>query len=405
MASPVAYDAATLPKVLSDPLAMTLTQVLALPGEKGKYEGRVTALPARAETFLFEEHRENRFRAFLQRNPQAPLVFIIPGTAGNSNSSVAHFIAEKMFRLGYHAVTLDNPFSWTFAVSGSESAVPGYAPHDAEDLYRVMRLAEARLRAERGVSPASYGLVGYSLGALQSVFLKKIDDREGRFSFEKTLLIHPPLDLLHALSVIDGFYDEGHRLSAGAQSALMGRIAAFAEKYLTGGRTLDLQDTATLDRVFSELRLTQREIKYLIGQNFREGLRDVIFSSQQVRDLGILKKKVTRFQRNDRMAEAKAFSFLRYVDLFILPTLKLDRKFEWDRQDLNHATSLYQFEDYLRTEKDVFVLHAKDDFILNSNDAAWIQDVFGDRAQVLPFGGHGGTMVLPQFTSYLKEIF
>ena len=142
---------------------------------------------------------------------------------------------------------------------------------------------------------------------------------------------------------------------------------------------------------------------FLIGQTFRESLRDVIFASQQVQDRGVLKSRVSKSYRNARMTEALSFSFQRYAKTFILPSLKT--RGGGSLEELNRKSSLYQFGDYLANQPGIFVIHSRDDFILKSGDIEWMQAQFGSRAIILPYGGHCGLINFPQFSDSLKTIF
>ncbi|WP_413290857.1 hypothetical protein [Bdellovibrio sp. HCB337] len=390
-------------KVLANPLAMTITQTLVSPKEDEATRGKLVVFPDRPKVFLFEKESDLHFTYQLQKNKKAPLVFVIPGTGGTSEASGALFLAEKLYSLGYHTVTMDDAFSWTFAVSGSRSGLPGYTPRDAEDLYGALQKVSQKLSEEKKLEPETFSLVGYSLGGLQSVFMHRLDQTEKAFNFRRVLVIDPPLDLMHAVKSLDHLYDLGNKLGRGRKITVFNRVAEVGGRYMN--EDADFTDPALLQEAFNELNFDEKDLAYLIGGSFRDSLRDVIFASQQVNDLKILKSPVSRYKRNQRYDESSQYSFMQYMNSFVYPNVRQQKGPDYTIEDLNKEVSFYQFGKHVQTHKNIFMVHTADDFILKAGDIAWIQDKFQNRAVIFPFGGHCGAMNFPQFSEYLAEVF
>lgn len=389
--------------VLTNPLAMTITQTLVSPKEDNASRSKVTVFPDRPKIYIFEKESDLHFTFQLQDDKNAPLIFIIPGTGGTSEASGALFLSEQLHKQGYHTVTIDDAFSWTFAVSGSRSGLPGYTPRDSEDLYSALQKVSVKLIENKKIQPRSYSLVGYSLGGLQSIFMHRLDQSEKHFNFHRVMLIDPPMDLMHAVTSLDHLYDVGNELTRGRKITVFNRVAQVGGKYLNEGA--DFTDPSFLQTAFNELSFDDKDLAYLIGGSFRDSLREVIFASQQVTDMGILKSPVSRFQRNDRYDEAGTYSFLQYMKSFVYPSVLKQKSPGYTIEDLNKEVSFYQFGKYVQTHDNIFIVHTADDFILKEGDIAWIQDKFRDRAMIFPVGGHCGAMNFPQFTEHLKNVF
>jgi predicted alpha/beta-fold hydrolase len=347
-----------------------------------------------------EKNGNLRFTYALQANRQAPLVFVIPGTGGNAKSGSAHFIAEKLYALGYQTVVLDDPFSWNFAVAGSQSALPGFLPNDARDMYQALQAITAKLRAEKNVQPKSYSLVGSSLGALATLFVNKIDQK---FHFEKIVLINPPLDMVYAVNQLDRLYDVGQTLSPKRQGQIFSDVINEASVLMADVN--NMHDRGFMQKAFEQLNLNNADMSYLIGWSFRNSLRDVIFASQQVRDLGILKSPVSRTHRNARYDEARSFSFNDYLKLFVFVDIKKTKSPTYSLEDMNAEASIYQFAGVIKNNPNIFVIHSKDDFLLKAGDLQWLQTQFGPRATLFPYGGHMGSLNFSEFADRLKTIF
>ncbi|MBS1969385.1 MAG: hypothetical protein JSU04_03720 [Bdellovibrionales bacterium] len=389
--------------VLANPLAMTVTQTLASPKDDRSKRATISLIPERRQTFLFEKDSDLKFTYRVQKDATAPLVFIVPGTGGVAESAGALFLAEQLYDLGYQTVTVDDGFSWRFALSASKTGLPGFTPADSQDLYKALRAVNSKLQTEKKIQPRSYSLVGYSLGALQAVFMHRLDQTEKAFNFERVLMIDPPMDLMQAVNSLDNLYNIGNTLSDNRKLFVFNRVIDVGGKYLSAHA--DFTDPNLLQQAFGELGFDSKDLAYLIGGSFRDSLRDVIFASQQIHDLKILKMPVTRYHRNARYDEARQFSFKQYMSQFLYPQVKKQKGSGYSIDKMNKESSFYQFGEYVQTHKNLFIVHTADDFILKSGDIDWIRSKFGDRAVIFPFGGHCGAMNFPAFAEYLKSVF
>lgn len=388
---------------LENPLAMTASAALIRPKNEAAKEARIQILANRQDIPLMEDYAEAGFTYLLQKKPTAPLVFVIPGTGGSFRSSTSGYIGEKLFQQGYSVITVDNPFHWRFVVAASPSAFPGFPPQDAKDLYRVLSKIRRYLKDEKELRPSSFSLVGYSFGGLQSLFLKKLDDEQKIFNFAKILIINPPVDLLYGVQALDSLFVRGDALSAGQKSQNMAKLLDVGSKVLTSAERNNAK--VNLGATFKQLGYSNDDFAHLIATNFRQSLRDVIFASQQIHDIGILKAKATRFKRNARYEEAGHISFSTYMTRFVLPYFQPQNGDIFSLEDLNRESSLYQFADVIRHSEGLFLVHAQDDFLLKAGDVQWLKENFGPRAVIFPYGGHCGGIAFPQFGDVLKQVF
>lgn len=394
----------SLPAVIKNPLAMTISSVLIQPStEDQSVKDTVTIWPKRSQTPLLERAGKARFSYRLQKSKTAPVIFIVPGVGGDYRASSALYLAEKLYGLGYSTITLDSPFSWFFAVSGSEKALPGFNATDAQDLYRVMLKVKAKLVARHRIAPRSFAVTGYSLGALHALFVKNIDNTEKQFGFNKVLLINPPMDMLHAVRSLDGMFARGQRLSQARKDFVFGRLidvggdALMSKKPLGGAEGLQV--------LFDRLKFNNSDLAYVISLTFRGSLRDTIFASQQVNDLGLLKHRATKYRMNARLDEAGRISFIDYMNRAVFPAVKSQKAADYTLENLNQESSIYQFAEMIREDQGIFLSHSQDDFLMAAGDAEWAKETFGPRAVIFPYGGHCGAIAFPQFNGFLQKIF
>ncbi|MNL33224.1 hypothetical protein D3C87_1551210 [compost metagenome] len=167
----------------------------------------------------------------------------------------------------------------------------------------------------------------------------------------------------------------------------------------------DFKDPKFVQKVYDEFRPSNQEMAYLIGQSFRETIRDVVFASQQVNDLGVLKIRATRNRQNARWDEAMTVSFGDYIGKFLYPQLVKSHDTDYTIEDLNEESSIYQFGETIKSSNNIYLITSEDDLIIQRQDIAWFKDHFGDRALIFPYGGHCGAMNFPQFQKQLQAIF
>jgi hypothetical protein len=261
----------------------------------------------------------------------------------------------------------------------------------------------AKLKREEEIRPRNYSLVGYSLGALQSLFMQRLDETQQNFSFKKVLLINPPANLLYAVQRLDALAAVDEAMSAKQKKVVYFRLRNVVDRVLE--QKQNYRDPQVLQSIFEQTRLNNTEMAYLIGSSFRDSLRDLVFASQQVRDLKILKIRATEFLQNDRYNEARKISFTRYMQEFIFPGLQKVKGPSYSVEDLNNEASIYQFADFIKQHQNVFLIHNQDDLIIQKSDIPWFQEQFQERALIFPFGGHCGEFAFPQFSEYLNALF
>ncbi len=326
---------------------------------------------------------KSRFRyGILKQNHAAPLVFVIPGTGGLASSNLSLTYAEQLYRLGYHVVTLANPFSWQFALSASRTGLVGYPPDDAEDLYQAMMQLDQHLKAQEKMKITNYGLVAYSLGGLVSAFVGKLDTEKHYFNFKRIVLINPPLNLDYGIDQIDALYAAGDSYTRKQKDLIMGYAINIGGDIM--GRPVDSSYYLGLE---SMLRMNQTELKFLVGNSFREALTDVIFTSQQIRDLGILHTPAGK--RSKRMNEIRQISFRNYVNAFLLPQMS-KRHGGASNEELMAAADMRSLREYFHRSTSVYLMHNENDFLYHESQLAFIQRNFGPRAFLYPLGGHMG---------------
>ncbi len=378
---------------LQNPLLATLAAVSY--GTSVKYTKLALEIrPDRSQIRLVEGKHKIKLALFKQSR-KAPLVFVISGLGGHGLSGASLLLAEGLYKKGYHVVTLPNPFSWQYVLGVSETATPGYMPSDSVEYYNFMKKVTSYIVKNEKVEVSSFSLVGYSLGGLLSVFLNQQDDLQHYFQFQKTVLLNPAIDLQYGFEVLDSYYREGSKLSylqkANAFSTVVDLSIELANAPFS---------ESTFKTAFPKLsHLSQLDLKWLIGDNFRSSLRDVIYVSQQIHNTGILKTKASEFSQNARQKEAEGFSFDDYINKILPLTMKNTQS-----DNLVLQSGLHSLEDYIQENSKIYIFANQDDPIVSVIDIDFLKGKLTKRLTLYPSGGHMGNLWWPQNKQDLNKV-
>jgi len=319
------------------------------------------------------------YKVWMQKYP-APLVIILPGLGGNYANLAPSVLAETVFRQNMSAVLISSSFNWEFVLNASSSGVPGFTPFDAQDVYRALQIIinDATNRYHRA-QPTQLMLLGFSLGALNALYIADIDQREQRLGLSRILAINPPVNLVYALQQLDQFYSIWTNWSAAELEQRKNKAVAIYnatfDKYAPKGSNS------------YELPIDDEEAKFAIGYTFRRALSETIKSIHSRTNFGILstpyKSSKTRFLDK----EIERYGYYDYVMTFVRHAYPS----QWnDVRDLNNRASLWAIQSTLASDPRLLVLHTRNDFLLSDFDRDWLASVLGDRILFFQEGGHLG---------------
>ncbi len=337
---------------------------------------------------------------------RAPLIFLNVGLGGESDSDQSNFLASLLQNQGYHVVVLGSTFRDDFAAVASSSSYVGQARIDAYDLYTKMVSIKGSLQ-NQGVQVSHWGLSGYSFGALVAAFMTQLDDREKYFNFDKIVLVNPPVDLLYSMQQLDQYYSEFASQGAGDKAKLALRYAQYRSEMSKG--------TFEPNRHLQTIRkvgLRRQDLRALVGKAFRDTLKDVVFFSQQVVDVGILPLS---HSKNRKRLSAR-YGYYDYVSKFMarfyLETHEgrqtwnkfYGQQHAYSLQLLNRHNSLYGIESTLRNNGRLVLFHNDDDFLVRSEDIQFLRRSLGSRLRLFRKGGHLGNLWFRPFqVEYVRQ--
>ena len=358
-------------------------------------------LPGRNAIPLLEGKGRLRVRFQPQAGRLAPLVFLIPGFGGSAYTGSARYVAQMLKDRGFHVVTLPSPFSWNFALAASRGGFPGFTERDSEDLYVAMQAVLRHIRKNYPIAIGRIGLIGFSHGALHAGFLSKLDAERNDIGFDTTLLVNPPVNLVTALHRIDELADLEQRY----RPAERDRLEAYAFGVGKAALARNIDDPDYFANWDQRLRLGEEPLRYLIGKALRIPVGDMLYVIELMRHPGILTTPVSWDYRSARFAEAGRYDLLDYVRRVLAPRLHGAKARSKSFEQVAYEGSLLALAPALKANPRVYLMHNADDFLVSPEDLKFLEETFGDRARIYPYGGHLGNLWFPRNRTDLLALF
>ncbi len=397
-------DGAASPFPYDDPFYSTLTFALLKADDRAPIsyiDLPLRPLPERDQVPFYGASRNKvKVRLWPAAQSSAPLVVIVPGVGSDAGAGYSDFLAGKLHKQGQHVLVLPSPFHFTFALAASRSGFPGLTREDALDLYALTKLAMKAGEA-RGLNFTRTSVLGFSMGALEAGFLAVLD-RQNRqapqIGFQRVLLVNPPVDPLFSIDALDRLSKAGDHIPEAQKKQLHQRALEFGMDALHR----DINQPGYFANLPARFPTTLEERQYLIGSNMRNFLPSLIFTTQQVLDLGVFHAPQDEFDSVPRLREAEQFSIGDYIEKFLIPGLIRHRGgISLDPAELERGGKLSGIANELHGDARVFVLHNADDFIVNQEQLDTLKSIFGERLRMNPHGGHLGNLWSPEVLDFI----
>jgi ABC-type transporter lipoprotein component MlaA/pimeloyl-ACP methyl ester carboxylesterase len=340
------------------------------------------------KVFISSTGEKLPYSLWLQRNP-APVVFILPGLAGHRLESSAMVLAESAYNEGFSAVTISSAFNWEFMQSASTSPVPGYAPRDVSDINEALAAVSRDLHERYPGRFTGSALMGVSMGAFHTLLLAASEGKakgDSGLQFDRYIAINPPVDLMYGMQRLDAFFNAPLAWPPDEREARM-------KEALRKGVQLARDD----HKPRTEPIFSSSEAQFLIGLRYRLSLRDIIHSSQRRNNMGVIRASLGTFNRGEAYDEIAQYSFLRYFESFVVPSIQTRKRGGVDREQVRRAGDLKSFQDGLGSNPKIRVFTNENDFLLSAEDRTWLKETFADgRSDISPKGGHLGNLYQPE---------
>jgi ABC-type transporter lipoprotein component MlaA/pimeloyl-ACP methyl ester carboxylesterase len=330
--------------------------------------------------------RKLKFTVWLQPT-NAPVVYILPGLGSHRLALPALALAELVYKNGFSAVCISSAFNSEFMEHASTAAMPAYLPVDGHDVHVALTIIDHRLRALFPDRLGEKALMGYSMGAFDSLFIAATEptNKPSLIQFDRFVAINTPVRMAQGISKLDEFYEAP--LGWRATNRVDNIENTFLKVAALSKSTLTPQTSLPFDAI---------ESKFLIGLNFRLILRDVIFSSQRRVSQGVLQHPIWNFRREPAYREILRYSYEDYFKKFAIPYYQKIGIASPAAEALEKADDLRTYSAALRANPNIRVIVNQNDFLLADEDLEWLRATFApEQLTMFQKGGHLGNLFNP----------
>ncbi len=389
---------------LKDSYLSTLIPAFARVQERNPRYFSLKIIKSRDDVPVFGKRNELVYSFLHHSGQNKPLVVVIPGLGSLPTSSLMRAVAENLWRQGNHVLVISSPFSWNFALCASHFGLPGHLPNDLIDIKRVIDEGINHLSSQVHVRFTEVNLIGFSLGAFYAAWLSQHDFQTEK-TFNKTVLINPPIKMEHSLKLIDQYFEFSLLLQQrepNYQDRVMGNLLSEGEKLL--GEVYNEKYYQIVGEMLLNQKLRSTDYKWLIGNIFRENLAKLVNVSQAIENRGVLQTPLVKKNVALRTQEAFKVSFWEYYNEILIS--KVTEMFNISKEASLKIQNfdLPNLKSFFSSHKNIFIMHNEDDFLLTNEDLLFLQETFNDRAFIFPYGGHLGNFYHQDNLKILKKI-
>ncbi len=405
----IARDASIDPPVIEGPGDDTgATQTLEVaflgprePGFPGRLDTLEVPMPTTGRALPYSLRMQPR---------RAPLVFVVPGLGTHRLGSSSLALAEMAWERGFSVAIVSSALGFEFIERGGSLPVPGHAPQDAYDVHVALDAIHRQVAARYPERVAEKVYLGYSLGAFHGFYVAANERGRGAdlVSFDRYLLLDPPVRLVYGIQRLDSFYDAPLALPPEQREAEVERIllktvqvaraaqaAQLAHEGYTRVESTQLGEESLAPSL--ELPFTNEEAEFLIGFAFRRALQAILWTSQQREDLGVLRTERRRLRRGPVYREIGDYSFEMYLNAFVLPYHRDRLGSIATAEQLIALNDLHAIADPLRGNQKLRVFANRNDFLTSDEDVEWLTALVGaEHVHFFPTGGHLGKLHRPE---------
>ncbi|MCF7790871.1 MAG: hypothetical protein K9M56_02610 [Victivallales bacterium] len=341
---------------------------------------------------IHKEKQEMHYKLWLQLEP-APLVTIVPGLGSLYNEQTLMVLANMFFKSGYSVLAISNPFNWEFMQSAASVPTPGYTIRDSQDTYYALYRIISHLKEKYGKRITDNVVIGYSLGAMYTIFISILDEKYSLINYSKYVAVNPPLNLIYGTKVLDSYFNI---IDSWPRTKLKNK----ATKALVLFNKL-IKKKINIDK---KLPIDSEEAQYIIGLSFHNSLVEMLASiAQRQKGGGLFLHEFNYYNRDSLYRELNSYNYTKYIKLLVLPYYTKLFGQEVTFKDLNQWASLTNYDKYLKNNQKIRVIHNINDFLLTEEDKIWFEEVFGNRLVYFSHGGHIGNMFFPEVQKFILE--
>jgi ABC-type transporter lipoprotein component MlaA/predicted alpha/beta-fold hydrolase len=350
-----------------------------------------------------------------EANPTAPLILINPGLGAHHRSSTVLAIAENLHDKGFAVAAISNAFNWHFMETAASTPAPGLIPVDAQDARNAWAKVLEQIK-DKDIRPKRVIMIGYSMGAIHSLYIAKLEELQNTLGVDRYLAINPPVDLMHGMKQLDNYYSTHKQWSKDKLvkngSIALGKMITVSQKhYLVHDNDDPLIATTGQDTTQHPLNIEKDEAKFLIGYAFKMTLQEMLDSMHRRGKLPHIKTKYKWYNKTDTYDEFLKMNFQDYLKKVFMHHHR-DRfgkniSEEEFMEKVAHHSHMKSFKNHFIENPDIRIVHTTNDFLVHDKSRNWLKETFKEKIVFFEHGGHLGNLyfskVHDQIHDFLKK--
>lgn len=333
----------------------------------------------------------NKFEfSLVPQKGKAPLIFLLAGTGSDYHATRMQLFQRIFYDAGYSVVSITSPMHSNFVVNASTNKMPGMIIEDGKDIYNVMK--ETYKHVKEKVDVSEFYVVGYSLGATEAAVVSYLDESEKAFNFKRVFMINPAVDIYESAVRLDHALDDPTGGRADEIGELINNVFSKFSNTLKDGYTEVTEEA--IYKLFAKEQMSDEEMGELIGLVFRLIAIDLNYVTDLINNRQVyVTEPVGKFTNMFPYFEKINFAgFEDYMNRLAYPYFNEKFGGGITLDELLKTTKLNQIEEYLKNSDKIAVVTNRDELILEEKDFVFLEETFGDRVLIYPYGGHCGNM-------------
>ena len=364
---------------------------------------------------IHDDKDEMDYHLWGQENrPKAPLVLINPGFGSHHRSDKVLALAESLHRQGFAVAAISSSFNWHFMETAASTDAPGLLPVDAEDTRKAwMKVIEQLM--EKNISPKRIIMLGYSMGALNTLHIAKLEERKNTLGVDRYLAINPPVNLIYGMKQLDNYYNthkqwsQEELIKRGTVS--IGKMMLISKKQYVRHDAENPVPKSRKESFHHPINIEKDEAKFLIGYAFKMNLQEMLISMHRRGKVTSLKTEYKWNNQGDVYNEILQTTFQKYLINVVQHHHK--NRFGKDISEkeflekVAHHSHMKSFDDHFVDNPDIRVVHTTNDFLVHDKNRKWLKETFDEKIVFFEHGGHLGNLhfnkVHDQIYDFLKK--
>lgn len=315
------------------------------------------------------------------QDKSAPLAFVISGLAADHTSPRTISVVKALYDAGYHVVSIPSPLNANVIMASFKN--PNLRTHeqDLQNLETIFIKIKQQLESKDKLKITETILTGYSIGAIYSALItQKLDNNlKSPINFSKILLINPTYDLVETIKKIDKMNRK--------QVIFEGNIDNFY---------LELETA-----LCSNIKFFQHHKKLF------NGIFKVSKYTLKPENLGRIISLFFRYSSNDLISALNSKNKLQNLFYIYKNSTENIIKdiYKQDLTGISGELSLKTIENFIKTSKNIYLIHNENDYTLKSGDIEYFKSIFKERAKIYPTGGHCGNLNHKDIAKQIQKTF